>query len=213
MYYRLGGSGKSVLSARLRQIIHDELPAAFVDFDMGVGSNPFTQNPATTTLLEIARQLRMICPRFELAYAAMLQRMNQTAQMRSGEKEESAAEELVEEGLTDTLEKAADLADVAAFGIVVLVMIGRLGWVRGHLPQRRKAYKAFQKTPGGQQLISELKVAGVNRIGARLASLLGEDLAERLPKRPGKACRALIVLDTIEHLRRGSGRFAAIQRP
>jgi len=202
MFYGVGGAGKSVLAARLRQIFQRELPSAFIDFETGTVSNPLTQHPPLAPLLEIARQLKMICPRFELAYAALLKRQDQVAQMRSGEREESDAEDLIEEGVVDTLEEAAELAEVAPLGIGFLVKLVRMGWDRTHLPARQKVYREYQKTPAGKQLIGELSVASPNRLAARLIGLLGEDLAERLPKRPGKACRALIVLDTIEHLRR-----------
>jgi len=202
MFYGVGGAGKSMLASRLRQIFHQELPCAFIDFDTGAGSNPLAKEPNPITLLEIARQLKVICPRFEFGYAAMLQRLNQTAQMQPGQEEASNLEDLVEEGVTDTLEKAAELVEVAPFGIGFFVKLGRMGWDRAHLPERQKVYKAFLDTPAGRQLISDLKAANVNRIAARLISLLGEDLADRLPKKPEKACRALIVMDTLEHLRR-----------
>ena len=202
MFYGVGGAGKSMFVARLRQILLPEpLPLAFIDFDTASGSNPFT-NDIPATLFEISRQLGVICPRFELSYAAMLKFLNQTACLRPGTKSDSLPEDLIEEGATEVLEKAAEWAELTPFGVGVLVKLVRAGWDYAHEPARQQAYREFLSTEEGKKLLGSLRMANAARIAGQLGGLLALDLDERLRKPAGRACRALIVFDTVEHLQR-----------
>jgi len=205
MFYGVSGAGKTKLVARIRQIYQPEpLPTAFLDLDTGSGSNRFTHD-YTAALFEIARQFRVVCPRFELAYFRMLELQNQSAHLQPGQKSDSLLKDLTESTAGEALGKMVEVAELAPLGLGALVKLARVGIDYFHAPERQKAYRDCRKSDEGQKLFAWFAAADAEKIARQLQHFLALDLAERLPRVPGKACRALIVFDTLEHLRRAGG--------
>lgn len=208
MFYGVGGSGKSMLVARLRQILRPEkLPLAVIDFDTGAGQNRFT-NDIPATLFEVSRQLGVVCPRFEVAYFRLLELMNQTANLRPGGPSGSLVADLAESTAGELAGKGLEVAEVAPLGIGALVKLARVGLEYVNAPERQKAYREYLGQDEGKKLLRWLQQSDADRIARNLKDFLAMDLAQRLPERPSRGVRAPVVFDTLEHLRRSgvSGR-------
>ncbi len=202
MFYGVGGSGKTMLVARLRQVLRPEhVPLAVIDFDTAAGQNRFT-NDIPATLFEVSRQLGVVCPRFELAYFRLLELMNQTANLRPGGSCGSLVGDLAESTVGEVTGKVLEAAALAPLGVGALVKLARVGLEYVNAPERQKAYREYRREEEGKKLLRWLIQADADRIALNLKDFLAMDLAQRLPERPGRGVRALVVFDTMEHLRR-----------
>ena len=194
MFYGVGGIGKTWLTKQARQEwLPDNMPSARLDFDTSVGTS--YMNDSAAALAEIRRQLNVPCPRFDLAYAMM--------RYKQGVKDEpllrssgaaGTAWELVTEGLS---------AATNSFpGGNLLVWITKKAG--SGINKRLKASGLDELFAGdGEQEFFDLRRLDPQDIHARLSEKLGRDLEEKLPARDGKACQAVVFLDTFEALRIG----------
>lgn len=197
MFYGVGGIGKSWLLRRLQQETEETLrmPVARLDFDPNAGGERLHGDSAAA-LASIRRQLDVPCPRFDLAYFMLLH--------HQGVREEPTHRHAGH--AANAWEFVTELADAAAASIPggnVVVWLGKKFTEAGA--------KAFGETPLGQWLASKtgsedlLALRGMNdqEIYPQLAKRLADDLTEHLPRRAGKACRAVVFLDTFEALKTG----------
>lgn len=200
MFYGVGGAGKTWLIRKMQEAAQAEkIPAARIDFDERQHGAAYHANPAAA-LADLRTQLDVSCPRFELAYAMMLHKQGAGSQpeMRHAE----TAGDLIGEFLNAALTSIP--------GGNVLVWFGKkIG---------AQAARRLGGTPLGKWLASKagnddlLALRGMTAqdIYPTLVSRLATDLADQLPRPPKRSCRAVLIFDTFEHLRRG--RLAAAQQ-
>jgi tetratricopeptide (TPR) repeat protein len=195
MFYGVGGIGKSWLLTRLQHEAEDalQLPTARLDFDPNAGGERLHGDSASA-LAEIRRQLDVPCPRFELAYAMMLHHQG----VREAPTHRHAGQTATAWELTGELANAA-VASVP--GGNVLVWLGKKGAEWSTAAFRGTALGTWLASKTGSDDLLALRDMTPQQIYPQLAQRLADDLDEHLPKREGKACRALVFLDTFEALK------------
>jgi tetratricopeptide (TPR) repeat protein len=204
MFYGVGGVGKTWLTKRLRGLLSEAplgslgapLPSARLDLDEKVGSR-FHKDPAAA-YLQIRLDLGVECPAFDLAYAMLRHKQNGGAEpeLRHGGKLNTAWELVSEIG---------SMATQSVPGGNLIVWAGKK--ITARIGQE------FKQTALGERLLAStgnaeffaLRRLDVDDLYRLLPERLVADLEANLPERPGKACRAVIFIDTFEHLRRGLG--------
>ena len=184
VFYGIGGVGKSwlmrVLSDALQakelntiRVDAKPIPCALLNLE-GEGVR-FIHSPLSA-LEEIRRQLNVPCPLFELAYAVL--RRTQETSLSGG----------AQTGL-DGAEQTATLLGVP----------GPLAWV---LKTVVKHVAEFATSQAGKADLQTLQGMSAEQFTVEfMARRLARDLVAALPERSGKACRAVIFIDTFERIR------------
>ncbi|HEX3987837.1 MAG TPA: hypothetical protein VHZ30_00315, partial [Verrucomicrobiae bacterium] len=198
-FYGVAGAGKSWLKRRMIESLDQSkaVPRASIDFDSQQG-NPF-KDDLRATLHEIVRHLDIVCPRFEMAFYVFNVKMGQLAANPASSDSDSAVEDWGEAALTDLLGEV--LHEIPAAGVVAkayLLLAKRLSE-----PARQKTFREWLKSESGRDDSKWLESASPQEINQDLCRRLGLDLLLQLPRRKNRACRAVIFLDTWEHIRRG----------
>lgn len=191
MFYGVGGVGKSWLIRKARlEWLPETLPSARLDYDPSVGAR--YQHDSAAALAEIRRQLKVACPRFDLAYAMM--RHKQGAGDEPLLKSDGAAGtawELVTEGLS------AATSSIPGGNFIVWA-VKKVG---GAIHKRLKESGLDELLSGdGDQEFFELRRMDPQELHATLPERLARDLKEKLPTPAGQACQAVVFLDTFEAL-------------
>ena len=191
MFYGVGGAGKSCLLKRLRQQA-DQLPTAYVDLDPRFGSQAHRTDPSRV-LGDIRRQLgaSVRCPRFDLAYTWL--RYKEGLQDEPNFRGSGV--------LGNTWEFVVEAGDAAASDIpgasLVTWLVGKVtAPVRDWLNE--SGVGAWLATKLGQEDFVRLKNQLPAEIYPQLHRRLLADLSEHLPDRDGRACRAVVFVDTVE---------------
>jgi hypothetical protein len=198
MFFGVGGIGKSWLTRHLRRRLGDppRVRSARLDLDPDTGGARYLSDPASA-LVEIRVQLGVECPRFDLAFAMMRHK-------------QSAGEEPLFRG-GGALSKAFNLAT----GVATAVANHPIGSVIGAIVETfapsvgKKATRSplveWVQSRIGQQDLLDLRRLDAQDIQGQLFERLGLDLEAGLPKVAGKACAAVVFLDTFEAIRGGLG--------
>jgi hypothetical protein len=193
MFYGVGGTGKSWLLRRLRADVPPETPTALLDVDPKCGGAPY-HTDHSRALAEVRRQLAAVeCPRFDLAYSWL--------RFHEGVKDEPL---LKDKGLAGIATEAlADLASGTATGLPLVGFFSKK--IAAKLSEKFQGSKLerwlAKKT--NQEDFLHLRKLSAQEIYPQLVDRFLLDLAEGLPERPGRACRGVLFLDTVEALRLG----------
>ncbi len=184
VFYGVGGVGKSwlmrVLYNSLKsetndtiRIDHKPIPCALLDLDReGIR---FIHSPLSA-LDEIRRQLGVPCPLFELAYGVLKQTQDKNLPGR------------VQTGI-DVAEQLAGFLPIPA----QLIWLGKKGLE--HVAK-------FAESQAGKADLQRLHAMSAEEFTVEfMARRLAMDLDAALPERTGKACRAVIFIDTFERIR------------
>ena len=176
MFYGLGGAGKSWLLKKLRTLVPEGMPAAYLDFDVAAGGKRFLLDPASA-LQSLRQQLMPDAPRFDLALAMLRHKQGMTE----------------EPGLC--LDVAAEV--VAAYLPGAGPILKRLSkQVLARL--KGTAVEHLLANVTGTQLVFELRAKTDQEIGNELLLFLAADLRESLPSHLNRAVACVIFLDTFE---------------
>jgi hypothetical protein len=200
-FYGVGGTGKSWLVHKLRDIVTtaEEVPQAHLDFSILKGGEIYQRDHAAA-LAEIQRQLDVPCPRFEVAYNVMLWKQGRR------DKVESRVDDTASTGWQIAIALGQDAASALVPGVNVAgKLLEKFGETAGRR-LRATALGRWLETRGSSDFLRGLTARTAQEIGAELVDHLARDLHEELPARPGKACRAVLFFDTFEDLVRETGR-------
>jgi tetratricopeptide (TPR) repeat protein len=206
-FYGVGGTGKTWLLQKLREIVsaRGDTPHAHLDFSLLKGGEVYQRDPAAA-LAEIQRQLGVDCPRFEVAYNVML--------WKQGKRDSatSSVEEAASTGWQIAIALGQDAASALVPGVNVAgKLLEKLGASAGRR-LRGTALGRWLESHGTDEFLKGLMAKTAQEILAEMVDHLALDLAEGLPVRSGKACRAVLFFDTFEDLVRGAGRGPTRQR-
>ena len=200
MFYGMGGMGKTWLMQKAQMEVGGQtnrewnlpsLPVARIDLDNANGGSIYYTDYAAA-YAEIVEQLKVSCPRFDLAYNMMRYKQNggDAPEMRGGGKF----------GLAFRLiTKIAGAASGTLTGSIIQGAVEELA---------PDASRRVRETGFAQRLLSKagqedyLYLDGLRwqDIFPMLLPRLEQDLQENLPFRPGFACRAVLLFDTFEAL-------------
>jgi tetratricopeptide (TPR) repeat protein len=200
-FYGVGGTGKSWLVHKLRDIVTtaEEVPQAHLDFSILKGGEIYQRDHAAA-LAEIQRQLDVPCPRFEVAYNVMLWKQGRR------DKVESRVDDTASTGWQIAIALGQDAASALVPGVNVAgKLLEKFGETAGRR-LRATALGRWLETRGSSDFLRGLTARTAQEIGAELVDHLARDLHEELPARPGRACRAVLFFDTFEDLVRDTGR-------
>ncbi len=193
MFHGVGGSGKSWLLKRLRQQTN-RLPTAHIDLDPRFGGQALLTDPSRV-LGEIRRQFgaTIRCPRFDIAYTWLRFKEGQQDEpnFRGSRFLGSAWEFVVEAG-------DAAASDIPGASLVAWVVNKVTSPVRAWLNESGVGDRLATKL--GQEDFVRLKHQLPGEIYPQLHRRLITDLRENLPDQHGRACRAVVFIDTVEAL-------------
>ena len=199
-YYGVGGVGKTWLLGRLAEVLDglpDSPPHARVDLDRRASHAGRISEPAAA-LQSIAEQLGVPCPAFTLAYAVLRHRqgLGDLPEFRHGGK----------------LRAAWEFADAATDDLAMIPGANIGKWFASRLAA--PVWERLRETPlgrwvetatGGDDLKNLRSERDCEKLHDGLFVRLLSDLEEHLPTREGKACRAVLFLDTYEAVAAGAG--------
>jgi tetratricopeptide (TPR) repeat protein len=206
-FYGVGGTGKTWLLQKLRETLPpaEELPRAHLDFAIARGGELYQRDPAAA-LAEIQRQLGVECPRFEVAYHVMLWKQGKRDSMTS------VVEDAASTGWQIAIALGQDAASALIPGVNVAgKLLEKVGGPAGRR-LRGTALGRWLESRGTSDFLRGLTARTAQEISEELVDFLAEDLHEALPRRPGRAGRAVLFFDTFEDLVRGAGRGGSRER-
>ncbi|GAB4458398.1 MAG: hypothetical protein OHK0029_19550 [Armatimonadaceae bacterium] len=193
-FYAAGGSGKSWLLQKLMQKTTDEqTPFAHLDFsrDRNIGGQYF-YNDSALVLSQIRQQLRVDCPRFDLAYHLM--------RFRQDIRDEAPGAFRAGDSMFQGLLEGAEALLNTIPGVNILK------WVAERAAKANE--QKFKETGMYRWLLGEMGKADYLRLENKsaqailpeLSGRLAMDLQESLPQPVRRQCRAVLFLDTYESL-------------
>ncbi len=197
MFYGVAGQGKTWLLRRLQSLVDQvkDLPLARIDFD---GQSSKSRNE---WLASIRRQLGGPAPRFDLTRAVLSGQAFEVAGQPGGAA--ATAADVGESAMADLFGLIEDLPAGAGFLAKALRLVGGRVFAGAEVKQVR----GWLKSEAGRSFVQNLAASAGGSpddlAGEFLLGMLALDLAEFLPRREDRACRAVVFLDTFEHLKRG----------
>lgn len=192
MFYGVGGSGKSWLLQRFREVT-PPMPIAYLDLDRSTGGTNYADN-YPLALAELRRQFSDIdCPQFDLAYTWL--------RVKEGVRDDP----LFQGGglLENTWEFILQVRDVASSEVPEE---GLVKWLVCKVSEPigqwllTSSFGKWLDTRFGWYHFLENKTAPPQEIYRHLRMRLLFDLEEYLPARQGKAVRAVLFVDSVEPL-------------
>jgi len=199
-FYGVAGAGKSWLKRRMFALLKESkaVPFASIDFDTQQGFNAF-KDDLRATLFEITKQLGVVCPYFEMAFHVFNVKTGHPTADPAQADSDSLTADFSETALSDLLGEVLHDIPVAGTVAKALCLLGK----RLLLPERQKVFREWLKTESGREDLVWLEAASPQEISKDLCRRLALDLLLRLPRRENRACRAVVLLDTWEHVQRG----------
>ncbi|HZP83117.1 MAG TPA: hypothetical protein VFB21_15860 [Chthonomonadaceae bacterium] len=204
MFYGVGGIGKTWLTKRLRAMLEEPpfvslpgqspLPSARLDLEPVSGS--LYHNDPAAAYLKLRLDLGVDCPSFDLAYAML--------RYRQGAGEEP---QLRHSGTLHTAwefigEASGKAAESIPGGSLTLWAAKKVTERLGHEFKETALGKRLLTTAGNAEFF-DLRHRDTDDLYKILPERLARDLEANLPPRSGKACRAVVFLDSFESLQRG----------
>lgn len=184
----VGGVGKTALLHRLHDTLPDTFPAALVDLQ-GIGDKT---RPYREVLLKLRSDLggfHLDFPRFDLCLAVLLAREGEDLPPLIRVDPKAA-------GTFKLLFELLQLVPGVGLGATVLGMAAR--WAT-----RFPAFQDFIRKAGGMEEVFDLRRRAARddpTLPADLVKRFAWDLSEQLRPIEDKGCRAVLFLDTYEHL-------------